>query len=238
MNDHDLIEELASARALGGLDPEDAAVLEAELASHGDCAECRRLVAEAEEVAGRLAFAIDPVAVPAGFEDRVIAARRAQGVAPMTSEHPRRAGAASVRTWAHPLVAAAAAIVLFIGGWVASDVLGGAPGELPAGTRVVTFEGKEPGSLSVAFTPGKPGVYLLGSGLATLPEGKAYELWMLRNGSPVLASCFRPSADGSLFSFVDADVGKADTMAVTIEPSACSTQPTTSPILTAEIATA
>ncbi len=238
MNDHGLIEELAWARALGGLDPEDAAVLEAELASHDDCAECRRLVAEAEEVAGRLAFALDPVRVPVGFEDRVIAARRAQGVAPMPSDHPRRRGSAAVRAWARPLVAAAAAVVLFVGGWVTSDVLGGTAGEVPAGTRVVTFEGQEPGSLSVAFRPGEPGVYLLGSGLATLPEGKAYELWMLRDGSPVPASCFRPSADGSLFSFVDADVGSADTMAVTIEPSACSTQPTTSPILTAKIATA
>jgi anti-sigma-K factor RskA len=238
MKDHDLIEELASARALGGLDPEDAAVLGAELASHGDCAECRRLVAEAEEVAGRLGFAIEPVPVPTGFEDRVIATTRAEGVAPVPSQRPRRAGRVAVRTWARPLVAAAAAVALFVGGWVASDVLGGSAGELPAGTRVVTFEGEEPGTLSVAYAPGEPGVYLLGAGLTTLPEGKAYELWMLRDGSPVPASCFRPSADGSLFSFVDADVGSADTMAVTIEPSACSTEPTTSPILTAEIATA
>jgi anti-sigma-K factor RskA len=238
MNDHDLIEELASARALGGLDPEDAAVLEAELASHGDCAECRRVVAEAEEVAGRLAFAVDPVPVPAGFEDRVIAATRAEAVVPMPSQRPRRAGPAAVRTWARPLVGAAVAVALFVGGWVASDVLGGTAGDVPAGTRVVTFEGEEPGSLSVAYAPGEPGVYLLGSGLATLTEGEAYELWMLRDGSPVPASCFRPSADGSLFSFVDADVGSADTMAVTIEPSTCSTEPTTSPILTAKIATA
>ncbi len=210
MNDHDLIEELASARALGGLDPEDAAVLEAELASHGDC----------------------------GFEDRVIAATRPEGVAPMPSQPPRRSGPAAVRTLARLLVAAAAAVALFVGGWVTRDVLGRTASEVPAGTRVVTFEGEEPGTLSIAYAPGEPGVYLLGSGLATLPGGKAYELWMLGDGSPVPASCFRPSADGSLFSFVDADVGSADTMAVTIEPSACSTEPTTSPILTAEIATA
>ena len=59
--DHALIDELLAVRALGGLDEDDAAVLERELAAHGDCAECRRLEAEHTEVAGMLALALDPV---------------------------------------------------------------------------------------------------------------------------------------------------------------------------------
>jgi len=83
--------------------------------------------------------------------------------------------------------------------------------------------------------PGATGVYLLGSDLETPPADRVYELWMISDGTPVPGSCFRPAADGSVFRFVDAEIGRSDTMAVTLEPSRCSTQPTSEPILTAAI---
>jgi hypothetical protein len=47
--DHSTIEELLSARALGGLDSQDQAALIAEMDAHGpDCAECLRLHDECE----------------------------------------------------------------------------------------------------------------------------------------------------------------------------------------------
>jgi hypothetical protein len=235
MNDHELIEELTSARALGALEPEDAATLEAEMASHGpDCPECRRLAASSEEVAGRLAFALDPVLPPDGFEERVVALATAEptDLAGAPSELERRA------RWLRPLVAAAAALLLFAGGWLAGDLLGPDTARIPEGSRVVALRGETAGTLSVAYTPGERGVYLLGSDLEGLAADRVYELWLIRDGTPVPGECFRPAADGSVFRFVDADVGAADVMAVTVEPSACSTQPTTEPILVAEIATA
>lgn len=231
MNDHELIEELTAANALGGLDPEDVAALEVEMASHGpDCVECRRLATEAAQVAGRLAFALDPVPVPEGFEDRVVAAAMGSGTKPgrPNREVPR------TRMWLRPLVAVAASLALFVGGWVASDLFADGSGEIPAGARVAAFQG-EGGDLSVAYTPGEPGVYLLGSGLRTPPEDRVYELWLIRGGTPVPGACFRPAEDGSVFTFVDAELGTTDTMAITVEPSECSTEPTTQPILTAEI---
>jgi hypothetical protein len=236
MRDHALIEELTAARALGGLDPEEAASLQAEMASHGpDCAECRRLEADADEVAGRLAFAVDPVALPEGFEDRVLATatRDATGTAetaPRLLPREKRTGPG----WLRPLVAAAVALALFVGGWAAGDLFDD-DAVIAEDARVVTFEGQAPGSLSVAYAPGTTGVYVLGSDLETPPAGRVYELWMISDGTPVLGSCFRPAADGSVFRFVDADVGTTDTMAVTLEPSECSTRPTSDPILTAPI---
>jgi hypothetical protein len=79
-------------------------------------------------------------------------------------------------------------------------------------------------------------VYLLGSGLETLPEDQVYAVWMLQDGTPVPATCFAPTADGSVFAFVDASLGTSDAMAVTVEPSSCPSAPTTEPILTAPIA--
>ena len=234
MNDHQLIEELLSARALGGLDPEDASVLDAEMASHGPaCIECRNLAAELDEVAGRLAFVLDPVPVTEGLEDRVVAAAGIGEPVPLRLASPARPRGLGVRL--RPLVAVAASLVLFVGGWLASDLLGGDGSGVPAGARVVAFEGEGGAAVSVAFTPGEPGVYLLGSGLEAPPEGSVYEVWMIRDGAPTPGTCFRPSGDGSLFEFLDAELGSTDTMAVTVEPAACSDQPTSDPILVASI---
>lgn len=240
MNDHELIEELTSARALGALEPEDAAALQAEKASHGpDCAECRRLAAEAEEVAGRLAFAVDPVPLPEGFEDRVVAAATAERAALRPpSEGDRRTGRPPGGMRLRPLVAIAASIVLFVAGWLASDLLGEDAGQILPGARVVAFQGEIDGRMAVAYTPGEPGVYVVGSDLEAPAADEVYELWMIRDGTPIPGACFRPGQDGSLFRFVDAEVENADTMAVTIEPSECSTQPTSDPILIAEISRA
>jgi Anti-sigma-K factor rskA len=235
VRDHALIEELTAARALGGLDPEEAATLQAEMASHGpDCAECRRLEADADEVAGRLAFAVDPVALPEGFEDRVLATatREASGTAEAAPRVlPRRKPTGPAWLW--PLVAAAA-LALFVGGWAAGDLFEN-DAVVAEGARVVTFDGQVPGNLFVAYAPGTTGVYVLGSDLETPPAGRVYELWMISDGTPVAGSCFRPAADGSVFRFLDADVRTTDTMAVTLEPSECSTRPTSDPILTAPI---
>ncbi len=240
MIDHTRIEELTSARALGALEPEDAAALEAEMASHGpDGAECRDLTAEAEEVAGRLGFAVDPVPLPDGFEDRVVAAAMAERTAlrpPSELARRTRSGPGGMRL--RPLVAIAASIVLFAAGWLASDLLAEDAGEIPPGARVVALQGESDGRMTVAYTPGEPGVYVVGSDLETPPAGEVYELWMIQDGTPIPGACFRPTEDGSLFTFVDVEVGTTDTMAVTIEPSACSTQPTSDPILVAEIPSA
>ncbi len=241
MNDHELIEELTSARALGGLDAEDAAVLEAQMASHGpECLECRRLSDEADEVAGRLAFALDPVPVPDGFEDRVVAAAGIGERVPLRRAQPRELQRARSRRTPpgvrlRPLVAIAASLVLFAGGWLASGLLSGDEAGVPSGARVVAFQGEGGADLSVAYTPGEPGLYLLGSGLEAPPEGMVYEVWMIQGGTPIPGTCFAPAEDGSLFTFVDAELGSTDTMAVTIEPATCSDQPTSDPILTAPI---
>ena len=70
--DHALIEELLAVRSLGGLDGADVERLERELAAHGDCDVCRQLEAGYEETAGRLAFALDPMAVGADQADAIL----------------------------------------------------------------------------------------------------------------------------------------------------------------------
>jgi anti-sigma-K factor RskA len=229
MRSHERIEELIAFRFIYGLEPEETAELEREMASHGpDCEECQRLETEYGEVAGRLAFALDPVAVRRGFADETV--ELALGEAP--ASRPARAGGA----WG-PLVAVAAALVLFVGGAiVGAAVFDGA--EVSQQATVLQLEPQDPalsGSVTAAFTPGERGIYLQGAGLETLPEDQVYELWVITGETPAAAVCVRPGEDGSVFAFADSQVAPDDLLAVTVEPSTCSNAPTTPPIWVAPV---
>jgi len=230
--DHQAIEELLSVSVLGALEPDEQAALEQEMAAHGpQCAECLELRREYGEVAGRLAITLEPVAVRPGLEDETV--RLARGApASEVVQIPARRDRSSV--W-RGLAAVAAAFVLFAGGWLARDLGGGDDGTTVAlPSKVVSFQGTG-GNLSVAFEPGTPGVYLLGSDLAAPPSGKVYEVWMIQGDTPVRGACFLPSTNGSFFTFLNADLGTTQAMAVTVEPASCSSAPTSDPILIADI---
>lgn len=233
--DHTLIEELLAVRSLGGLDGDDVELLDREMATHGDCEECRSLADGYEETAGRLAFALDPMPVDAEQADAIL--RRATHPAtqelasapvsaPVSELGARRARRG--RTW--PALAAAAAVVALAVSAVA--VLG--PSR-PTGVRattnqtVVRFTGRG-GELAMAYEPGERGAVFLGSGFTDPGADKVYEIWMLRGTEAVSGGCVRPH-EGSIVAFVDADVRGADRMAVTVEAESCPSQPTTAPIL-------
>jgi len=230
MRDHTPIEELLAIRSIGGLDLQDEDELEREMASHGpDCQECRRLETEFGEVAGRLAFALDPVAVRDGFAEETFERAFGGSAAAVDTRRTSRSG------WLRPLAAVAAAIVLFAGGIVVGAAVNGG-NEGAAEKTVLTFQSQtEPGTLTAAFTPGQAGVYMVGTGLPALPEGKVYELWLFEGQTPVSAMCAAPSADGSVFGFADASLQDVGLMAVTVESSDCPAAPTTDPIFTAEV---
>jgi hypothetical protein len=58
---------------------------------------------------------------------------------------------------------------------------------------------------------------------------------MIRGDQVLRGVCLTPAEDGSLATFVDADLGSASAMAVTVEPSSCPSKPSTDPILTADL---
>src|SRR5437773_10759528 len=181
MNVHERIEELVAVQALGGSNPGEDAQLDQLWAEHGaSCEQGRRKEAETHVVAGRLAFALVSTPVRDGLEDQVM--ERALRPA---SEVPRPGGP---RRW---LAAVAAAVLLLAGG------LGGylfAPRQsgqtaalaqfLAQGPRIVQFSGPGRGVLTLAFKPGEPSAYVVGSDLAAPPAGKAYEPWTFRGHNP------------------------------------------------------
>jgi anti-sigma-K factor RskA len=226
--DHTTIDELLAARALDGLDAQDAERLERELEAHGDCAECRRLEAEHAEVAGMLALALEPRPVDERMADRILAEPAAEAApAEATDELAERRDARADRWRAAFAVAAAVALAL-------AFVLAMRPsGPSSVPTTIVSFDGS-PGELAMAYTPGEAGAFVWGTGLPDPGEGKVYEVWMFEDGTPIRGGCLSPT-DGAGAAFLDADVSSAELMAVTVESSDCPDAPTTEPTHTTEL---
>ena len=239
MNEHDRVQELLAAAALGGLEPQEHAAARREIEGHvRNCPACEEDGPVFDLVAGRLAFALDPVPLRPDLEEELL--ERATGrraTSPVTSlddERARRRGG----VW-KAAVGIAAGFVLFVGGWLVHDAV--APAEdaepsITADAQVVTFEGAD-GNLSIAYRPGQEGVYILGSDLPAPPEGKVYEVWMIQDDVPIAGPCLSPDPEGTLFTYVEAELGTTDTMAVTVEASSCPSEPTGEPILTADLTT-
>jgi anti-sigma-K factor RskA len=236
IRDHALIDELLAARALDGLDDADAAVLERELAAHGECEECRRLETQHREVAGMLAFALDPRPVRDAMVDRILSQSRTDGgtTAPAAAATPdaltARRNARLVRWQAAFGVAAAVALIL-------AFVLATRPDGAPSVPQVVVaFEGETPGEVALAYTPGEPGALVWATGLPDPGSGKVYEVWMIEDDQPVRGACLSPD-DGAVAAYLDADLSSGPLMAVTVESTECPSAPTTDPIYTVDLGT-
>ena len=225
--DHALIDELLAARALDGLDQGDAALLERELAAHGDCEECRRLETEHAEVAGMLALALDPRAVRGDMADRILAEDRT-AAAPIEHIGVRRDTRLG---WWQAAFGVAAAVALVFAILLATRDGGGSG--VP-GSAIVAFEGTAPGELAMSFTPGESGALVWATGLPDPGPGKVYELWMIEDGEPVRGTCLAPEG-GAVAAFLDADPSSADLLAVTVESEECPDAPTTDPVYTADL---
>jgi len=231
IRDHALIDELLAIRALDGLDEGDAALLERELAGHGDCEECRRLEVQHAEVAGMLALALDPRPVRDDMADRILEEAQVPGATAAAA--PDELGArrsARLGAWQAAFgVAAAVALVL-------AFVLATRPDSGPSvpGRVTVPFEGAGPGQVALAYTPGEPGALVWATGLPDPGAGNVYELWVFEDGDPIRAACLAPRG-GAVAASIDADLTSAELMAVTVESSACPDAPTTDPLYTAAL---
>jgi hypothetical protein len=244
--DHALIEELMAADALGGLDDDDRALLERERASHSDCSECREIEAGFAETAGRLAFTLTPEPVEGSMADRIIATTRATTTDPDPGPEPAPALAAPpgdlaehrarrARPW-RPLLAVAAVLAAAILAVATLRPSTTSVSRASTSQRIVAFSGQPEGSLAMAFTPGQPGAVLWGAGLPDPGADRVFEIWMIEGGSAVSGGCVTP-VDGVVALSVDADIGTAETMAVTEESSDCPSAPTSDPFMAADLTT-
>jgi anti-sigma-K factor RskA len=105
----------------------------------------------------------------------------------------------------------------------------------PAAKQVVFGEGAPKGRV---FVNPNRGVLLLASNLQPAPSGKIYEMWIIpKVGAPLPAGLFQSEADGTAMYVRKGpvDIAATGVIAVTLEPEAGSQAPTTQPLIVAAL---
>jgi anti-sigma-K factor RskA len=101
-------------------------------------------------------------------------------------------------------------------------------------TRAVQFGNLENAPHGRVFVSRRGGVVFVGTNLPALPGNRTFELWVVpTTGAPQPAGVFRPNVTGAAVDVASANVNAsgAKAVAVSVEPLAGSTAPTTKPFL-------
>jgi hypothetical protein len=227
--EHERVEELLAGHALGGLDPEDAALAERALAEHvPECEPCRRAWDGYREVAADLAL-LAPAIAPSDTLD----ARVRRGL-----RRPDRV---------RPLVAAAtaaAALLVAVSGFsmIRADQLGDRLEQAQVAQRslfdavqtvahpeheTIPLIGHGPAGAAVYYVPGESGAILMAKDLPA-PEHE-YHLWFVA-GSQVWHAGVLDVERGRAVLPCRTDPGKWDAVMLTDEPGR-RPGPTSSPLV-------
>lgn len=237
------IHTLAGAYALDALPPDEERFFESHLS---DCATCRQEVAELRATAAALGAGAAETA-PEGLRDAVLSQIDVtRQEPPVLADETGDLESRTTRLKAALTSVAAAALIVIVGLTAVVARLNGRLDDIEARSGEVyqvlaaedvhTVEMSANGGTArviVAESTGK-GVFLA-QGLEAAPEGKVYELWVIRDGEPAPAGLFRPDREGATVQILAGDVASAEAVAVTIEPEGGSPQPTSDPIMVAEV---
>lgn len=235
--DHERVEELLAARALGGLDGDEAALAERALLEHvPGCNRCRRAVDEYATVAGDLALEAAAVAPP----DTVLAGLR------RLMRSPRRRRVAP--RWA--VGGAAAAILVAMSAWTLVVVVG-LSGRLDDAQRtqgwlvnalstathptsqVLPLEGDTDAQVSVLYVPRSEQSYLMAT---NLPEPRfTYHVWF-RGGGKTWHAGVLDVVHGWAMMPVDTNPDRWEIVLLTDERRGGGPTPEASPLASATVA--
>lgn len=229
------IHELTAGYALDALDADELRAFEEHLE---DCERCRDELASFWETTGALALAASGPEPPARLRDRILDEVRSERdvVVPLASRR---------RSWT-PFVGAvaavAAAVALGFGIWGLSLA-----GELDSTRNALDRERDaaavlaDPSARTISIDGARGRLVVASSGDAALvvdglgdaPEGKTYQLWVIRGKTPVSAGLF-DDADGSTAVPLEERVPRGAVVAVTVERRGGVPAPTRKPILASQ----
>jgi anti-sigma-K factor RskA len=221
------VDELIAGHALRALSSEDEERVVVHLA---ECEHCRRRLRETEAVAASLAYSVPQVAPPPELRSSVLAIAEPVVAAPAAAAAPAREPRPRPRRqwWPRFAAVAAPAMALALVGMLAWNVslrndLSSNREDLAHGAAVAL-----PGVGNVvAQTNGNATLF---ASLDPAPSGQTYEAWIIRGSAALPAGVFKGGGTVELRLTQTAKPG--DRIAVTIEPSGGSKQPTTKPIAT------
>lgn len=96
---------------------------------------------------------------------------------------------------------------------------------------------KQPSGTAI-FSPTRRRMMLMASNLPAVPQGKAYELWVIpASGAPIAAGLFKPDEHGNalVMDHLMPEGVEAKAFAITVENEAGSDKPTSQPVLVGNI---
>jgi anti-sigma-K factor RskA len=239
--DQERFEDLKDAYVLGALPEEERLEFEQYLVAHPDLQE---EVEALGAVAGLLAFSPQEQEPPPELRRRIMATVEAESVHPHTSRRSWLAGlwdAVGIRDLA---LAAAAMLVIGLFSW--SMLLQGEVRDLqgrvqslqsqPQGPQVIALGGvgTKQGARAELVTLEGDRAVLVAENMPPVPEGKTYQIWVIKGDTPQPSGLFEPKGD-SIAAVVENPVEGADAVAVTVEPKGGSKKPTTDPMLVGKV---
>jgi anti-sigma-K factor RskA len=231
---HNIFRDDLSAYALGALEPSATERLERHL---GECAECRQLLREYEEVMRLLPLGL-PLATPSPSARRELFNRVRTD---QSATGRRRASGWWPRMRVHVLTAAAVVAVVLGSAlfWtLTQDDNGEDASAIVANlradedTQIIPMLGSEAAPQAVAqlfFQPGETQAGLVVSGLPPLPEDRAYQLWFVHpDETRYDGGVFNVDEGGQAMVIIDApaDYAPGWRCGVTEEPAGGSHTPT------------
>lgn len=220
---HEEIKSLVAAYVLGAVPEDEESAIRAHLIT---CDECMAEADSYATVTTALGDAIEPEALPPGFEDRVLTRVTAERAGREPVPARRRLNLGWVVALASLLLAAAvgAAYVNVRNDLAEQERL--IASALARVDQGMTLQGEGRG----AVVPADGGTLFVATGLAAPPEDRTYQLWLLGRTEPVSAGTFGVE-NGRVLIEIDRPVAGFDGAAVTIEPVGGSAAPTTDPVL-------
>jgi anti-sigma-K factor RskA len=231
------IHTLVGPYALGAISDTERRRFERHLA---ECETCAQEVRGLRETAARLGGAA-ATAVPEGLRDKVLTEVARTRQLPPYVAGPHRSRLHGV-SWI--LAAACLLLAVFFGAVTMraqhrADQAEGFSRQIQAviaapDARAVTGKARPAGGGIVVASHSLGKAVIVMSGLPSLPETKTYQLWLMGPGPPRPAAIMNPS-DGESPPVIADDLGNADQIGLTIEPSGGSPQPTSTPVFTVPI---
>lgn len=231
---HERFQDLKESYALGALSGEERREVEEYLE---DNPSEQTEVEELASVASLLALAPEEQEPPDRLRKNLLKQVRSETDSAPAGSATRTAGGWMSRLFGLRAVAAGAAVIALAALLVWNVALQAEVSEL-RDFQMTTYELQ--GSAEASGVQGQvvnlddEQAMLVASDLPPLPEGRTYEMWTIDEGGPEPCGLLAAS-EGPSIEAIDQSLRGADTFAITVEPEGGSPQPTSEPVVTADL---
>ena len=228
------VEELAGAYALQALPAETLRDVREHLASCSQHSE----VAGLQAVASTLSVTAPEMEPPPGLKTRLMDEIRKEA-APAAEGRPHETGRSWLRRRLSPtsrpyvLAAALAIAVAALAGWNVYLQTSDDGGQDVTFVRTLTDGGAAAGR--ILYVEEEHVAVITVEELEPLPADQTYQVWAISGGAATAIGLFNTSESGEASAAFQFDLSKAEIVAITVEPAGGSPQPTTEPVLEAEL---